>query len=318
MSQMVKGQAITELCKRLVPEEDDSALLSKLQQLFADYPVRLARTGKDWYKLGGIVDQSGQRVAHDITEWAERTYLETGHNFDALVEYATESQLIATKRIGCTLYFVVETGHRAEDYLLFEIEKTREIADRLVINEDVLPEDLEEIIDPLIPAQIESHTFGQSRYQYRRKTDMSLFLKSLTEHYADQHPVNRFINDWNRSSAFVSGQIFCRDWFIRPYQHTGRYGEQVVNAEIISLQTKQLPHLEDLVGKQGTSLNNLLVRFDRQAGYPFAWFFYMVKGTLVSPHNGEAVYRDLTGDFSYLPKRDEAVLRDWIATPYNL
>ena len=44
----------------------------------------------------------------------------------------------------------------------------------------------------------------------------------------------------------------------------------------------------------------------------------MLKGKLVSPHSAEAVFRDISGDFAYLPERDEAVLRDWIATPYNV
>jgi len=61
-----------------------------------------------------------------------------------------------------------------------------------------------------------------------------------------------------------------------------------------------------------------LTRFDRQAGYPFAWFFYMVKGKLVSPHCGVAVFKDISGDFSYLPERDVAVLKDWINTPYSV
>ena len=79
-----------------------------------------------------------------------------------------------------------------------------------------------------------------------------------------------------------------------------------------------LPHLEDFAGKKGSALSNILTRFDRQAGYPFAWFFYMVKGKLVSTHSAESVYRDISSDFAYLPERDEAVLRDWIAPPYNI
>jgi hypothetical protein len=44
----------------------------------------------------------------------------------------------------------------------------------------------------------------------------------------------------------------------------------------------------------------------------------MVKGKQVSTYSAEAVYRDISNDFAYLPKRDEAVLRDWIASPYNI
>ncbi|MGR9074441.1 MAG: hypothetical protein ACU833_15375 [Gammaproteobacteria bacterium] len=309
------GQAIGELCKRMSPGQGDQSLLAKIQSLAPDLPVRLAKTGDEWYRIGGVADRDGRRVSNDLIEWVERTFIECGQNFQTLIDHALEQELIATRQIGRTLYFVIETGEKAGDFILLEIDKTQEVSDRLLINEQNLPEDLEDIIDPLIPAAIENFHFGHSRYHYRRKTDIGLFMETLGRHHSGEHPVKRFMDDWDRSSA--SKYTFCRDWIVRPYQHTGRYGEQIVNAEIVNLQTQRLPHLEDMAGKHGNTLSSLLTRFDRHAGYPFAWFFYMVKGKLVSPHNGEAVYRDISGDFAYLPERDEAVLRDWIASPYN-
>lgn len=312
----LSGQQISELCKRLIPAKDDHTLLDKIQSMVPEKPVRLARTGDEWYRIGGVVDGNGNRISKDLIEWVERTFLECGQNFQTLIDHALERQLIATRQIGRTLYFVIETGSRAEDFMLLEIDKIQEVADRLVINEACLPEDQEDLVDPLNPASIESYNLGHARYHYRRKTDIRLFMETLKQHHGAEHPVQRFIDDWNRSSAGKS--IFAKDWIIRPYQHTGRYGEQIINAEVININTQRLPHLEDLVGKHGNALNTLLNRFDRHVGYPFAWFFYMVKGKLVSPHNGEAVYKDLSGDFAYLPARDEAVLRAWIESPYNV
>lgn len=314
---MISGQQLSNLCKKIIPGQDDQPLLEKIQEMVDAYPVRLARTGEEWYQIGGVVDSQNNQISSDLIEWVERTYLECGQNFQTLIDYGLEQQYIATKQTGKTLYFVVETGTKAEEFILLEIDKIQEVSDRLMVNEESLPEDLEDMIDPLYPATIESYNFGHSKYQYRRKTDIKLFMQTLNEHHKEEHPAQRFMDDWNRSSC---GQkhLFCHDWLLRPYQHTGRYGEKIVNAEIINIQPKSLLHLEDMVGKKGNSLNNLLTRFDRQVGYPFAWFFYMVKGKLVSPHNGEAVYKDITGDFAYLAKRDEAILRDWIATPYNI
>jgi hypothetical protein len=312
----LSGQQISRCCKQLIPGKDDVPLLNKIQNMAGQFPVRLARIGDEWYRIGGVIDKSGKRIAKDLIEWVERTYIESGHSFQTVIDYALEQQLIATRYTGKTLYYVVQTGAAAEDFILLEIDKTQDIADRFLINPDNLPEDQEEIIDPLDPASIESYNIGRSRYVYRRKTDIKLFMQTLNEHHSEEHPVQRFMDDWNRSSA--RDHDFSEDWIVRPYQHTGRYGEKIINAEIINVQKKQLPHLEDLVGKHGSNLHNVLTRFDRHAGYPFAWFYYMVKGKLVSPYNGEAVYRDITGDFAYLPKRDEAVLRDWVASPYNV
>lgn len=312
----LRGQQVTDLCRNLIPGQDDLLLLSKIQAMLPDSPVRLARIGDEWYRIGGVVDGEGRRISNDLIEWVERTFLECGQNFQTLIDYAREQNLIATRQIGRTLYFVIETGLKAENFIVLEIDKTQEVSDRLLINEDCLPESQEDIIDPLTPATIERFNFGHSRYQYRRKTDIKLFMETLNRHHSEEHPVQRFMDDWNRSSA--GKHIFSKDWLVRPYQHTGRYGEQIINAEIINIQSQRLPHLEDLAGKQGNALNLLLTRFDRHAGYPFAWYFYMLKGKLVSPHNGEAVFRDISGDFAYLPERDEAVLRDWIASPYNV
>lgn len=315
--QELNGQQLVKICKTTLAGQDDKLLLVKLQSLTPDYPVHLARVGDEWYRLGGIIDMNGNRVANDMVEWTERTYIECGKNLQTLIEHTREKQLIATRQIGNTLHFVIQTGRKAEDFIQIDIDKTHEISDRLLVNDNKLPEDLEEFIDPLEPECIETFGVGAARYSYRRKTDVSVFMEEINKHRIEEHPVQRFMDDWNRSSAGQKA-IFSDDWIIRPYQHTGRFGEQIMNVELVNTQQKNIPHLEYLAGKKGTALHSLLTRFDRQAGYPFAWFFYMVKGKLVSPHNGVAVYQDVTGDFSYLPERDVAVLKDWISTPYNV
>lgn len=314
---VLAGQNITECCKKIIPGQTEDILLRQLQNLVPDYPVQLALTGDEWYRLGGVVDMDGRRIANDLIEWVERTYLECGQNLQTLIDYTVEQKLIATKQTGKTLYFVVQSGDRAEDFTLIEIDKTHEVSDRMLVNELQPPEDLEEFIDPLQPFCIESFGFGHSRYTYRRKTDVKLFMEVINERHRGEHPVQRFMDDWNRSSAGQKKRL-SDEWIIRPYQHTGRFGERIVNVEIINTQHCILPHLEDFSGKKGSALSNLLNRFDRQAGYPFAWFFHMIKGKHVSTHCAEAVYKDIAGDFAYLGQRDEAVLRDWIASPYNV
>ncbi|WP_031436422.1 hypothetical protein [Methylobacter tundripaludum] len=311
------GQQLAKICKHTLPDHNDELILSKLQSLNPDYPIRLARTGAEWYRLGGIVDMDGNRIANDLIEWTERTYIECGKNLQTLIDHAQEQKLIATRQTGNTLYFVIQTGGKAEQFIQIDIDKTHEMSDRLLVNEHNPPEDLEEFIDPLDPECIETFCIGTSRYSYRRKTDVSIFMDEINKYHIKEHPVQRFMDDWNRSSAQQKAAL-CDDWIVRPFRHTGRFGEQIINVELINTQQKNVPQLDDINGKKGTSLHNLLTRFDRQAGYPFAWFFYMVKGKLVSPHSGVAVFKDISGDFSYLPERDVAVLKDWINTPYSV
>ena len=311
------GQQLAKICKHTLPGQDDELLLSTLQSLNPDYPIRLAKTGEEWYRLGGIVDMTGNRIAHDLIEWTERTYIECGKNLQTLIDHAREQKLIATRQTGNTLHFVIQTGSNAEQFIQIDIDKTHEISDRLLVNEHNPPEDLEEFIDPLDPECIEKFFIGTSRYSYRRKTDVAVFMDEINKYHLEEHPVQRFMDDWNRSSALQKA-VLSNDWIVRPFRHTGRFGEQIINIEIINTQQKHVPQLENINGKKGVSLHNLLTRFDRQAGYSFAWFFYMVKGKLVSSHSGLAVFKDISGDFSYLPERDVAVLKDWINTPYSV
>jgi len=296
---------------------NDGALLAKLQSINPDYPMRLAKTGEEWYRLGGIVDLAGNRIANDLVEWTERTYIECGKNLQTLIEHAREQKLIATRQTGITLHFIVQTGNKAEQFVQIDIDKTHEMLDRYLVSENNPPEDLEEFIDPLDPDMLESSSIGIPRYSYRRKTDVSVFMDEINKHHVEEHPVQRFMDDWNRSSAQQKA-VLSDDWIVLPLRNTGRFGEQIINVELVNTQQKNVLQLDGVHGKKGVPLHNLLTRFDRQAGYPFAWFFYMVKGKLVSSHSGIAVFKDISGDFSYLPERDVAVLKDWINTPYRV
>ena len=311
-----RGQELAVLCKNLIADRDDSALLKRLRGLTGNDNVRLARTGDEWFRVGGIVDIEGKRVSHDLIEWVERTYLECGQNLQVMIDHILEHRLIATRIVGRTLYYVEPIDTGAADFVLIEIEKMQEQSYRMLVSEDNLPEDVEDIVDPFTPEYLEPYNLGPASYQYRRKTDVAIFMQTLAEHHVEIHPVQRFIDDWNKSSA--SKNEFTQDWLIRPHQHVGRYGEQVINAELINLRTEPLTQMDDLVGKSGITLSTILKRFDRKAGYSFAWYFYMIKGLLVSPHSAEAVYNDITGDFAYLPESDETVLKAWMADPYYI
>lgn len=309
------GQQLTRCCKEAVPGADDQALIRRMQEAYPDFPIQLVRTGHPWYRLGGVVDRQGNRVAHDLVEWSDRAYLECGQNFQTLLAHCLEQRLIATRHKGVTLYISARTGPRAEDFVQIEVDRSQEVADRYVVDPDAPPADLEELIDPIAPAPITSYAVAAPRYIYRRKTEVAMFLQALAEHRAEPHPAQRFIQDWNRSSAGGSARAFSQEWTLKLYQHKGRHGERIMNVDLVGARENWPAHL-DQVRARGKALATLLSRFDADAGYPFAWFFAMVKGKGVSPHVGEAVAQDLQKDFGYLPKRDALVLADWIAAPY--
>lgn len=310
------GHLLNRLCKETLAGSGDEALLARLQQAYPEYPLRIARKGHEWYRLGGIIKPDGTRVAPDINEWAERTFIECGQNFNTLLDHCETERFLVTQHSGVSLYLVAETGPNAEDFVQIEVDRTQEFAHRYLIDDAQLPEDLEELIDPMDPVNVEPFAIGPPRYTYRRKTDVALFMQELGRHRADRHPAQRFMDDWNRSSAGAEKR-FCEPWSLRLFQHIGRHGEQIMNVEIVRNPLGDVPRLESAEGRKGKALATLIGRFDSQAGYPFAWYFHMLKG-LVSPHVGEAVSRDLANDYAYLPVRDVAVVKDWAGSPYCL
>src|SRR5664279_5151936 len=239
------GQQLAKICKHTLPGLDDELLLSTLQSLNPDYPIRLAKTGEEWYRLGGIVDMEGNRIASDLIEWTERTYIECGKNLQTLIDHARKQKLIATRQTGNTLHFVVQTGSKAEQFIQIDIDKTHEMSDRLLVSEYNPYDDLEEFIVSLEPECIEAFCIGTSRYSYRRKTDVAIFMDEINKYHIEEHPVQRFMDDWNRSSALQKA-VLSDDWIVRPFRHTGRFGEQIINIEIINAQQKHLPQLDNI------------------------------------------------------------------------
>jgi hypothetical protein len=310
------GQLLGKICKETLAGAGDETLVERIQRSYPDYPIKLARLGHDWYRLGGVVKPDGSRIAADLNEWAERTFIECGQNFNTLLDYCEEGSFLATRHKGVSLYLVAQTGPRAEDFVQIEVDRTQEVADRYLIDAEQPPDDLEELIDPLNPVKVEPFAVGASRYTYRRKTEVALFMAELARHRAVRHPAQRFMDDWNASSAGRK-LAFCQDWSVRLNQHKGKHGEQLMNVEVVSNRSRDIPWLDSPEGKKGKALSAVISRFDSQAGYPFAWYFFMVKG-LVSPHVGVSVHRDLSKDYAYLPEKDAAVLARWMAEPYLL
>ncbi|NVN91808.1 MAG: hypothetical protein HXX11_14570 [Desulfuromonadales bacterium] len=60
-----------------------------------------------------------------------------------------------------------------------------------------------------------------------------------------------------------------------------------------------------------------LVQFDKGAGYPMAWFFYMISGNSISRSAGGIVANAVKDGLLYLVECDEKVLLRWRSDPYG-
>ena len=68
----------------------------------------------------------------------------------------------------------------------------------------------------------------------------------------------------------------------------------------------------------GVQLANALLGYDRQAGYPMAWYFNMLTGRRVPDAVAAEVLAEWEQGYRYLPERDMACVADFGKRPYRV
>jgi hypothetical protein len=188
-----------------------------------------------------------------------------------------------------------------------EVEELQEVTDRLLLPEDWLPDDVEDLLDPMQRTPLAADPVGPPRFVFRRVQAVPALLQSAGERLS---PLKRFMYDWAASSAARQGR-FSRHWVLALRETEGSDGDRYLSAKPISANAEALPDLSPYAGNRGEALLDEIRGFDQAAGYPFAWFFTMLTSRKVPFQVGEAVLADLAADFDYLPPRDALILGAW-------
>ncbi|EGV30148.1 hypothetical protein ThidrDRAFT_2898 [Thiorhodococcus drewsii AZ1] len=301
---------VAEICRSVEVTDGIAPLIEAIQAVLPDLSVRHAMTRSGWHRLGGVVDLDGNRIAHNITEWAEA---ESEGDIDELMFKLSDVQYFATRLNGQTHYLVAQTGPRARDYIQIEIEQLQEVLDRCISDPDWFPDSIADFVDPVDFPRLEPEPVGSPRLLFRRLVRVSDLMDSQD---AGSH-LMRFLDEWDRSSAAES-EGFCRHWVLSIREYQDRDGDGHLTAKPVPVVANPLPVLSDSQVARGSGLANQIHGFDREAGYPFAWYFHMLTNRKVSHKLAEAVHADLMGAYDYLPARDLKVLRDWYQDPYGL
>lgn len=310
------ADAIAEACVRIPVAAGPAALAREIQLIAPDLSFRevLARGG--WYRLGGVVDREDNRLAGDIEQWAAGALAVHGDDFQALAEACGESGLRATRLNGKTHYWIAPTGTDAADFIQIEIEELQEVVCQPLFDGGELPGSIEELIDACVTRAGKPTPLGIPFYALRRVTDASEFLARLRGQKPEPQPVHRFVEAWEKSSAGNAAQ-FSNQWVLAVREHLDRYRQPILSATPVAAIVGQPPRFEGSFGARGLALAGALQRFDRQAGYPLAWFFHMLT-TKAVPHAVAAiVVEDMQGGFAYLPERDVKIVKDWLFRPYG-
>lgn len=310
---------IAELCARTTVVGDPTAMARELSALVPDSGFREALVRGGWYRLGGVIDGAGKRIVSDIDQWAEAELAAHGGDFQALAESHAGEDLRSTRLIGKTHYWVATIGRGATEFLQVEIEEFQEVMGPPLFDGDELPSSIEELVDGCSasrPDRGEPIPLGIRFYSLRRVTDVAEFLERMRAQKPEPQAVHRFCEGWDNSSAGATSQ-FANHWILAVREHLDHHRQPILQAAPVPALNGVPPRFEGAFGVRGLALHQALQQFDRQAGYPMAWFFHMLTTKAVPHAVAAAVVEDMQSGFRYLPERDVDVIKGWLRRPYG-
>ncbi len=300
------------LCQELDPKQGIEALERALNDMLPEQALSCVLTRSNWHRLGGVVDAQYQPISANIAQWAEEV---SSGDVDQLIADYEDKGYFATRLSGKTHYFTAPVGDDPEQFIQLEIEELQEVLDRPLVERDWFPDSLEEFLDPLDYPRLEPEPVGAPYYQFRRVTPINKLLFSEAGLDQAQRSLKRFFDDWSISSAGETGH-FCHHWVLILQDYMDSNGDYRVKARPYAVAADRLPTLPEGELLQGAELANAIHSYDRQIGYPFAWFFIMLSRKAANFRLAEAVLRDQMEAYDYLPARDLKVLRSWEERPY--
>lgn len=307
---------VAEYCIQVPVAQGPAAMARELARLAPQLNFRevLARGG--WYRLGGVVDAEGRHVANDLERWAEEELERCGDDLAAMANAHADDALRATRLNGKTHYWVARIGNGAADFIQIDIEELQEVMCHILFPDGELPSSVEELVDPREACVGSQMAMGVPFYALRRLTNMAEFLDGMRHQKPEPQPIHRFMEAWEQSTASHTTD-FSNHWVFSVREHLDRYRQPIRGATPVAALNGAPPRFDGGFGSRGLALAEALQRFDRQIGYPMAWFFHMITTKSVPHAVATVVVEDVQGGFSYLPDRDVRVVRDWLHRPYS-
>lgn len=310
---MIDNESLACRIEEISPRPHHSALLQIANTIRPGCTFSYALKRGGWYRAGGVIAAEGTRVSDSVESWAKACAGDIGE----LLERNADSGLMVTRHTGCTHYFVAAYGPAPADFLQLEVEELQEVLDRKLFDADNPPEDLQELIDPAFPVLLDAEPVGAPYYRFRRLIDVRQIAARSAPAFGRNDGLPRLLFDWAHSSAAARGH-FSDHWIVAVREYQDRYRNQAVSASVVSRHARALKSFQWNPELSGVAMSAQLQAFDRAAGYPSAWYFHLVAGTITPPKIAYAVVRDLDERFSYLPDSEVALIRSWVASPYSV
>lgn len=311
------ARQLAEACVHIPVAQGPAALARELTRLAPELEFRTILSRGGWYRLGGVIDAQGRHLADDLERWVSEQLAMHDDDFPALAATHAAAGLHATRLNGKTHYWMARCGEGAADFIQLEIEELQEVISQQLFADDHVPASIEELVDSRAACPGNPPTLGLPFYTLRRITAIADFLSAMRAQHPDPQPIHRFVSAWEQSSA-SHASAFSNHWIIALREHLDRYRQPVRSATPVAAINGVPPRFAGRYGARGLALAEALQHFDRQVGYPMAWFFHMLTTKRVPHAVAQVVIEDVQGGFHYLPDRDVQVVRDWLHRPYTL
>jgi len=301
----------------LPPRPHHAALMEIANRIRPGCSFGYALNRGGWYRSGGVIAADGAPLADSVEAWAKAGLRACGDDFNELVESQADAGLQVTRHTGRTHYFVASYGPSPADFLQLEVEELQEVLDRRLIDPDNLPQDMQELAEPIVPLELDAQAVGAPRYRFRRLIDVRQAVARASSAAGRNAGLSRLFSEWSHSSAVSRGH-FSDHWIVGLREYLDRYRNPVTSVSLVSRHARELKPFHWNEELSGVEMAAQLQAFDRAAGYPSAWYFHLVAATLTPPKVAYLIARDLEAGFGYLPDTEAALARGWVASPYSV
>jgi len=213
---------------------------------------------------------------------------------------------------------VASAGDGVDDFLQLEIEDLQEVRVHHLFAND--PSTVEELVDPRADpcgGGDQALPLGLPFYAFRRLQHLGAFLRRMLAQKPEPAPIQRMIDDWSVSSS-GGASAYYNHWVIATREHLDRYHQPIFRAQPIATLAGEAPEFGATPSDRGLALSAALTHFDRESGYPMAWYFHMLTSKAVPHWVADSVMADALNGFAYLPQRDVDVVRGWLHRPYSV
>ncbi|OYV74884.1 MAG: hypothetical protein B7Z66_14950 [Chromatiales bacterium 21-64-14] len=318
---------VSNVVARIGAFEPSAALLDALSARYPGYAFSLVAVRDHWYCDGPSIGTITTRLTRDTACSRGQRHPAHGHSPAAVWAEKPPAKPIAPHWAGRTYYIAAPVGDGPADYYQIEIDQNW-------------------VQGPAEPID-EAAALYTPGYELRAIMPIAAFVRAMAAAMGANAPgapmgtvtdspaANRgpartvswplaprelhWLRDWQASSA--GREAMAKHWFLELFDleeaagagRTLGFIPQCAGAdEGMSLPaviaTDQVPILE---------LAAQLEHFDQRAGYPFAWYFYALRGihlpTGVLGRMAEAIRAGAV----IVPEHDAAVLLRWLDQPYD-